>query len=70
MGRFIFYVKVDKRPFPPPFDRIALGKGKGIHTIERDWHDSKERRLMLSMVGRNSEVQAVLNKWEARRKSE
>lgn len=49
-GRFVLYLKLDKRELPDPFDKLRLEHGKPVWTIAREWQTSKEFHLMRKLV--------------------
>ena len=53
MASYIIYIKVDKRPAPPPFDEFMVSIGKPIYIICRDLSKSKELPL-IQKVGRSA----------------
>lgn len=48
------WVKIDQRPFPDPFDEIALSRGGSLHVLLADFLSSPERSAMRRVVLRIS----------------
>jgi hypothetical protein len=54
LGRFVAYIKVDRRPFPERFVGAALSGKPPLHIISRDLAASKESRVIERVFDANS----------------
>ena len=56
LGRFVAYIKVDRRPFPEPIAKAVLSPEGPLHLISRDLAASKEFRVMEHIIAANSQL--------------
>jgi hypothetical protein len=55
LGRFVAYIKVDRRAFPEPFVKAALCRDGPLHIVSRDLAASKESRVMNRVIDANAQ---------------
>lgn len=68
-GRFVFYVRVDKRRGPTWMSICELIEGTPVLSILRDWDTSNEADLILNMFQKNERMQNLSKIW-SRNKAE
>lgn len=49
-ARHLCWVKIDKRPFPQPFNLMAISHGNPLHILYREFDGSPEKRAMIETV--------------------
>jgi hypothetical protein len=52
-GRFIFYMKADRKPIPRDFSIYVLKSAHPVYSVVRQWDESKEKQLALGIVRAN-----------------
>jgi hypothetical protein len=62
-ARFIFYLKLDKRPTPRAFDALQIRPGRPVVALVRSWHSSKEKQIMRTMSFHNDKMVKLLDRW-------
>lgn len=50
LSHIIAFIKVDGRPFIDPFPSVALGPGRSLVLVQKNFMTSPERRVMRSLV--------------------
>lgn len=63
-GRFVLYLKLDKRQMPYTFRASALRLAGAVHTVVRDYSRSKEFDL-LRMIFEQPHLEPMRRKWAA-----
>lgn len=63
-GRFIFYVKIDKRKMPEFLMPASLLNQKVVRTIIRSWQNSKERDVISNMSFRSKALTKQVSYWK------
>jgi len=53
LGRFVAYIKVDRRPFPGPFAKAVLSPNGPLHLISRELAASKDFRVAAHVMAAN-----------------
>lgn len=49
-NRFIFYLKVDKKPTPSDLQGLMLKEGRPVHSLVMTWSLSKEAKIMKKLA--------------------
>ena len=50
MAGYVVYMKVDRRPMPPPWSRLAIREGESMYVVRRDMDKSPELPLILNFA--------------------
>ena len=50
VAHVIAHIKVDARPLPDPFDKLAFAEGRNLIVLSKSFHSSQEKTVMRSLV--------------------